>query len=114
MWCFRAEITQSVPHPAPNIYEGMSTRRAQFDDDLALVRDILKFSPSERIAVIGLLHHRQTHRELAARDGITRNASRQRIKRARKRAKPHGVNIPNPRRSTVKRTLAEAGRLARN
>lgn len=92
----------------------MSTRRAQLDDDLALVRDILKFPPAERLAVIGLLHQRHTHRHLAAREGITRAAHKQRIRRARKRAKPHGVNIPNPRRGTVKRTLAEAGRLARN
>jgi DNA-directed RNA polymerase specialized sigma24 family protein len=111
---FLAENNTFCSPPMSYLYEGMHTRSAQFDDDLALVRDILKFPPAERMAVIGLLHQRNTHRQLAEREGITRAAHKQRIRRARKRAKPHGVNIPNPRRTTIKRSLAEASRLARN
>lgn len=96
----------------PYPYEGMPTRSAQIDADLALVREIIKFPPSERLALIGLLHMRQSHQQQADRDGIRPATSRQRLWRARKRAARHGVEIPSLRRG-VKRTLAEAGRLAR-
>lgn len=91
----------------------MPTRSAQIDADLDLIKTILRFPPAQRMAIVGLLHECRTHRELAERDGITRAAHKQRIRRARHKARPHGVDIPNPRRNPVKRTLAEAGRLAR-
>jgi hypothetical protein len=81
-------------------------RATDIDNDLALVREIIKFSPSERSAVIGLLHLRQTHRELASRDGLTRSASRKRMSAPVTRARRHGLEIPAPKRPQ-KRTLSE-------
>jgi DNA-directed RNA polymerase specialized sigma24 family protein len=81
-------------------------RSEEIDNDLELVREIIKFSPAERVAVIGLLHQRQSHRELAKSEGISRQASKQRMLRARKRARRHGLEIPAPKRPQ-KRTLSE-------
>jgi hypothetical protein len=82
------------------------SRGTDIDNDLALVREIIKFSPAERVAVIGLLHKRQTHRELGLAEGLTHRASEKRIERARKRARRHGLEIPAPKRPQ-KRTLSE-------
>lgn len=61
-------------------------------------------SPAERQGILDLLFERKTHRE--AGHG-SRWASMKRVQRARRRARLHGVEIPQPRRSREVRTLAE-------
>jgi DNA-directed RNA polymerase specialized sigma24 family protein len=81
-------------------------RSEEIDNDLELVREIIKFSPAERVAIIGLLHQRQSHREIADSEGISRQASKQRMLRARERARRHGLEIPSHKRPQ-KRTLSQ-------
>jgi hypothetical protein len=64
-------------------------------------------SRKERTAVIKILHERQTHREAASAEGVTRAAYKQRMRRARQRARLAGITIPKPRRGYQTVTLAE-------
>lgn len=90
--------------PCTSIYE--VTRAQEIDQTIGRIIDI-GLSWTERRAIIQLLCDRQTHRQIAEADGIKRKSSCQRINRARRRAKAHGIEIPCPRGKNVRKSLAE-------
>lgn len=74
-----------------------------------LADQIVQLAPSdtETVMVFALLCEGKTHREIAAKRGVRPESSQQMMRRLRKRARSHGIDVPDPRRPHVRMTIGQ-------